>query len=218
MTGSVGGTGSTDPTFSLDIPASWTRYDLSGEKLGLTRARLLSTASAEHEHERIDEAFRGAHRILDGAGERGALYAAGTSARFKDGLLMAGLMVFQVVPRPGERASPRAVARRFSATGRRRDSGSSGTFTTVALPSIGPVGRLVGVEESDLVPGVRCELLVMHTVVPVPGSSRVLIITCFSPNIPLSEPLYDMFGAITSTFSFTGEQASPQGVRNSAQS
>ncbi|WP_205371525.1 hypothetical protein [Streptomyces tsukubensis] len=64
------------------------------------------------------------------------------------------------------------------------------------------MGRLTGVEEADAANGVSYRMLVMHTVVPVPGSRRVLVITGYSPNLPLADPLYDLFSAVTATFSF----------------
>ncbi|MER6911688.1 hypothetical protein ABT354_08460 [Streptomyces sp. NPDC000594] len=204
-------------SFAIGIPDSWVRYDLSGDSLTPLRASMLSAGPDPRGVAQINEAFRTARRILESARQRGALYAAGTTSLYEDGLLMAGVMVFSVNTPPGETFSAQELAKRFSAAGtRRRGAGTARTFSTRTLPSIGPVGRLVGVEESEPVhdPGGRAgsgsagsRLLVMHTVIPVPESCRAMVVTCFSPNLPLAEQLYDMFDAITATFAFERTEA-----------
>ncbi|MER5176957.1 hypothetical protein ABT009_01010 [Streptomyces sp. NPDC002896] len=193
-------------TFGIGIPDNWTEYDLSGDSLAERRAELLRQTPDKQTREVVNQSFRNARRIMDGARRRGAVYAAGTTTMYEDGLLMAGLLIFSVTPPPGEDFSAQGLAKQFSATGDRRGEGTTRTFTTETLPGAGPVGRLVGIEESEVAEGVSYKLVVMHTVVPVPGSKRVLIITCFSPNIPLADQLYDLFDALTSTFAF-GEEA-----------
>ncbi|MER5768557.1 hypothetical protein [Streptomyces sp. NPDC001985] len=192
-------------SFRIGIPDSWTQYDLSGDDLARVRAGLLRTTPQKDGRDQINEAFRHARQILEGARRRGALYAAGTTTLYEDGLLMAGMMVFSVSPPAGESFSAHSLAQQFSTTGSGSRSGTSRTFSTPTLPSVGPVGRLVGVEESGLTGEAGYQLLVMHTVVPVPGSRRALIITCFSPNLPLADQLYDVFDAITATFAFEDE-------------
>ncbi|MFJ8111288.1 hypothetical protein [Streptomyces sp. NPDC096132] len=189
-------------TFGIAVPDNWTEYDLSGDTLAERRAELLRQTPDKQTREAVNHAFRSARRIMDGARRRGAVYAAGTTTMYEDGLLMAGLMVFSVTPPPGEDFSAQALAREFSASGDRRGDGTTRTFTTQTLPAVGQVGRLVGVEESEVAEGVSYKLVVMHTVVPVPGSRRVLVVSCFSPNIPLADQLYDLFDAITATFAF----------------
>ncbi|WDN53976.1 hypothetical protein [Streptomyces clavuligerus] len=201
----MSGSDTTGPprSFAIGIPDSWVQYDLSGDTLTPLRASMLRTVPDPHGRDQINEAFRNARRILEGARRRGALYAAGTTSLYEDGLLMAGVMVFSVAPPPGENFSAQTLAKQFSAAGKRgRGAGTARTFSTRTLPSVGQVGRLVGVEESELVDGVGYKLLVMHTVIPVPGSSRAMVVTCFSPNLPLAEQLFDVFDTITATFAF----------------
>ncbi|MEU6357821.1 hypothetical protein ABZ896_52485 [Streptomyces sp. NPDC047072] len=201
-------TASAAPTFGIGIPDSWTEYDLSGDTLAERRAEMLRHAPDRPTLDLVNQAFRNARRIMDTARRRGAVYAAGTTAMYEDGLLMAGLMIFSVTPPPGEDFSAQGLARQLSASGDRRGGGTTRTFSTENLPGVGPVGRLVGVEESEIAEGVSYRLAVMHTVVPVPGRRRALIITCFSPNLPVADQLYDLFDAITSTFAFgTGTPA-----------
>ncbi|WP_405535528.1 hypothetical protein OG787_15685 [Streptomyces sp. NBC_00075] len=195
-------------TFGIAIPDTWTEYDLSGDSLAPMRAELLRETPDKGGRDRINATFRQLRRILDGARRHGAVYAAGTTQMFEDGLLMAGVMVFSLTPPPGENFSAYALAQQFSAAGKQRKKGTTRTFTTEQLPAVGPVGRLVGVEEGALADGVSYKILVMHTVVPVPDERRALIITCFSPNLPLADQLYDVFDAITATFAF-GEEEPP---------
>ncbi|MEV6747905.1 MULTISPECIES: hypothetical protein [unclassified Streptomyces] len=186
-------------TFGIAIPENWTEYDLHGDTLAERRAEMLRHAPQKETRDAINHTFRSARRIMEGARRRGAVYAAGTTAMYEDGLLMAGLMVFSVKPPPGEDFSAKGIAEQFSATGRRREN-TTRTLTTATLPGVGPVGRMVGIEETEIADGVSYKMVMTHTFVPVPGGERVLVITCFSPNIPLAEPLYDLFDAITSTF------------------
>ncbi|MFD8748994.1 hypothetical protein [Streptomyces sp. NPDC059616] len=186
-------------TFGIAIPENWTEYDLHGDTLAERRAEMLRHAPQKETRDAINHTFRSARRIMEGARRRGAVYAAGTTAMYEDGLLMAGLMVFSVKPPPGEDFSAKGIAEQVSATGRRREN-TTRTLTTATLPGVGPVGRMAGIEETEIADGVSYKMVMTHTFVPVPGGERVLVITCFSPNIPLAEPLYDLFDAITSTF------------------
>ncbi|MFD0342282.1 hypothetical protein ACFVH0_27015 [Streptomyces sp. NPDC127117] len=188
-------------TFGIAIPENWTEYDLHGDTLAERRAEMLRHAPQKETRDAVNHTFRSARRIMEGARRRGAVYAAGTTAMYEDGLLMAGLMVFSVKPPPGEDFSAKGIAEQFSATGRRREN-TTRTLTTATLPGVGPVGRMAGIEETEIADGVSYKMVMTHTFVPVPGGERVLVITCFSPNIPLAEPLYDLFDAITSTFAF----------------
>ncbi|MEU9605581.1 hypothetical protein [Streptomyces sp. NPDC048057] len=201
-------------SFGIAVPETWTSYDLDGDALAPVRAEMLRNAPRKTERDLINATFRDARRILATARRHGALYAAGTTTMYEDGLLMAGVMIFSLTQPQGESFSARDLARQFSATGgRRTHSGVERRFTTVELPGVGRVGRLTGVERGDLAHGVSYKMLVMHTVVPVPGSRRVLVITCHSPNLPLAEQLYDVFDAITGTFTFEyAAQGEPSAV------
>ncbi|MFG3296861.1 hypothetical protein ACGF3G_49845 [Streptomyces sp. NPDC048179] len=193
-------------TFGIAVPENWMEYDLGGDTLAERRAEMLRQTPDKPTRDAVNQAFRNARRIMEGARRRGAVYAAGTTTMYEDGLLMAGVMIFSITPPPGEDFSAHGLAKQFSASGGHRGEGTARTFTTETLPGTGPVGRLVGIEESEIADGVSYKLVVMHTVVPVPDSKRVLIITCFSPNIPVADQLYDLFDAITGTFAF-GDQA-----------
>ncbi|MFE3093030.1 hypothetical protein ACFXG1_04305 [Streptomyces sp. NPDC059248] len=207
--GPGGGTAVREPdAFGIGVPDGWIRYDLDGDGLAPIRAEMLRQTPDRPGRELVNSTFRDARRILAAARRHGAVYAAGITRMFEDGMLLAGVMIFRLTPPPGETLTAQELARQFSATGRRGRSRGRGRspgdrrFTTVDLPGIGPVGRLTGIEEADAAHGVSYKIVVMHTIVPVPGSRQVLIITGYSPNLPVAEQLYDVFDAITDTFSF----------------
>ncbi|MFD4832362.1 hypothetical protein ACFWPV_21270 [Streptomyces uncialis] len=215
----VPGAGGEPDSFGIAVPWTWTRYDLpeDGSPPAHAEIRRGTAVSGPGGLDgrgrsggvpggpgggRSDEGVSGARRILEGARRRGALYAAGTTPSDGNEPLTAGVMIFSVTPPPGKAASAHALARRFPAAGRQWARGGARTFSTETLPRVGPVRRLMGVEEGELADGAPYRLLVMHTVVPVPGSRRVLVVLCFSPDLPLAVRVHELFDAVTATFSF----------------
>src|SRR6478735_8284094 len=100
-------------SFGIGIPENWTEYDLHGDTLAERRAEMLRHAPQKETRDAINHTFRSARRIMEGARMRGAVYAAGTTAMYEDGLLMAGLMVFSVKPPPGEDFSAKGITEQF---------------------------------------------------------------------------------------------------------
>ncbi|MFJ7421040.1 hypothetical protein ACIQXD_20845 [Streptomyces uncialis] len=214
-TGVLGAGGEPD-SFAIAVPGTWTRYDLpeDGTPPACAEIRRGTTVSGLDGRggpggvpggpggDPSDEGVSGARLILEGARRRGALYAAGTTPSDGNEPLTAGVMIFSVTPPPGKAASAHALARRFPAAGRQWARGGARTFSTETLPRVGPVRRLMGVEEGELADGAPYRLLVMHTVVPAPGSRRVLVVLCFSPDLPLVVRVHELFDAVTATFSF----------------
>ncbi|MCX4659612.1 hypothetical protein [Streptomyces uncialis] len=215
----VPGAGGEPDSFGIAVPGTWTRYDLpeDGSPPACAEIRRGTAVSGPGGLDgrgrsgggpggpgggRSDEGVSGARRILEGARRRGALYAAGTTLSDGSEPLTAGVMIFSVTPPPGKAASAHALARRFPAAGRQWARGGARTFSTETLPRVGPVRRLMGVEEGELADGAPYRLLVMHTVVPVPGSRRVLVVLCFSPDLPLVVRVHELFDTVTATFSF----------------
>jgi len=70
---------------------------------------------------------------------------------------------------------------------------------TIDLPGIGPCARSWGVADVELDGGFIRNVF-MQTAVPVPGFNKVFLISASSPVVPLSEPLLDLFDAVTGTF------------------
>ncbi|MET8828883.1 hypothetical protein ABZX40_05315 [Streptomyces sp. NPDC004610] len=195
-------------SFTLSVPDTWTLYDLHGDGLAEARVRVLREARDQGERDRISRMFRTARRIMVSARQRGALYAAGTTTLYEDGLLMAGVMIFRVTPPPGQDFSARELAAQYSAAGG-RGRGTNRRFTVHELPHAGPAGRLTGLETAGPTGDLSYRLLAVNTVVPVPDSRSSVVISCFSPNLPLAGELYRVFDAITSTFRFTWVREGP---------
>jgi hypothetical protein len=65
---------------------------------------------------------------------------------------------------------------------------------------------VTGTETTRLTADIDVKLLVMHTMMPVPGRTEdFLVVTLASPNLPLKSEVFDLFDAITSTFRFVTE-------------
>jgi hypothetical protein len=147
------------------------------------------------------------NQTLAVARQRGAMYAATTYGRCEEGVFHASVMVSDVVTPPGRESGGvttsdilRRSARTGDGDGRWRGVG------TVELPHAGPAVRVVGVEEVT-VADVPIDFLVSHTVIPVPDSTRHLVLTGGSPNVDLGDELLEHFDLIAATFRFVTQAA-----------
>jgi hypothetical protein len=87
--------------------------------------------------------------------------------------------------------------------------------STVALPAIGRVARSQGVTDVPIPGGSGwIRTTVMHTYVPIDGD-RLLLLAAGSPAIDLTEPLLELFDAVTSTLTLVsdGEDQLTPGAR-----
>lgn len=198
--------------FVLNVPSSWTDFDLSGEALAAMRKTVLAEVRETRRRAEVNDYFRKAREITRAARRQGALYAAGTATMYDDGLFMGHCMVFAVSAPPGQELTLPVLSEQLSRTGDGKSTEPTDrTVTAVELPDIGTVARITGTEEAQLMDDVRIRMLTMHTVVPLPGErGNYLIVTCASPNLPLAEQAYDLFDAITSTFRLV--EAVPEGA------
>ncbi|MFJ9850362.1 hypothetical protein [Streptomyces sp. NPDC101150] len=194
----------TAQAFSLRVPENWVEFDLKHESLAELRAKLVAQVGTDKlTREGVNDLFRTARKVLDGARRRGALYAAGAFHNYDDGLLLANAMVFGVTPAPGLKMDLQDLVRQLTpAAGPDKEGAVARRVTLETIPEVGQVGRVVGIEEAPVTDQVTVKLLVMHTVIPLPDDDRVLIVTCTSPNLTLTEELLDLFDAISGTFRF----------------
>ncbi|MFI9048250.1 hypothetical protein [Streptomyces sp. NPDC053427] len=194
----------TAQAFSMRVPENWVEFDLAHESLAKLRAKLVAQVGTDKlTREGVNDLFRTAREVLDGARRRGALYAAGAFHNYDDGLLLANTMVFGVTPAPGLRMDLQDLVRQLTPTaGPAKEGAVARKVTLETIPEVGQVGRVVGIEEARVTDEVTVKLLVMHTVIPLPDDDRVLIVTCTSPNLTLTEELLDLFDAISGTFRF----------------
>lgn len=191
--------------FQLSVPASWFVLELSPEAAEpALRAAVLSRLGDDGARRRQSrDLVAELMQVVRTAQARGAIYAAGTFEVFADGPMTATITISVVRPPSGERGDVLGQLGRL----RPRAAGPDGTWRRVLpvdLPHVGPAGRVVGVQDLPLAGDVSVRYIVMHTVIPIPGSDGAMVVTCGSPNLPLAEPLLDLFDAITGTFRFVG--------------
>jgi hypothetical protein len=74
--------------------------------------------------------------------------------------------------------------------------------SVVEIDEVGPAARTYGVEDVPVPGGGRVRSVVMQTLLPVPASTDVVLVTGSSPVLWLEEQLLDLFDAVTSTFRF----------------
>ena len=188
--------------FLIDIPDLWDQVDLSGEHLARVRAQALAATTSARERMQISDMFRQGRDISRAARRQGALLAAGTATNYDDGLFMAYGMVFAVTTPRGQELTLPVLSRQLGVS----SDGSAPRDRVIAsaeVPHVGTVARVTGTETTRLTADIDVRLLVMHTMMPVPGrAGDFLVVTLASPNLPLKSEVFDLFDAITSTFRF----------------
>jgi hypothetical protein len=191
--------------FLINIPDLWDQVDLTGEHLAQVRAQALAATTSPRERMEINDMFRQGRDISRAARKQGALLAAGTATMYDDGLFMAYGMVFAVTTPQGQELTLPVLSAQLGVS----SDGSAPKDRVIAsaeVPHVGTVARVTGTETTRLTADIDVKLLVMHTMMPVPGRSEdFLVVTLASPNLPLKNEVYDLFDAITSTFRFVTE-------------
>ncbi len=188
--------------FDLDVPDVWNELDLSGEQLAEVRAQALAKTSDPRERMTINDMFRQGRDLTRAARKQGALLAAGTATMYDDGLFLAYGMVFAVTTPAGQELTLPVLSAQLG-VGADGAAPKERTITSVRIPDVGQVARVTGTETTRVTADVDVKLLVMHTMIPVPGRpGDYLVVTLASPNLPLRADVYDLFDAITNTFRF----------------
>ncbi|SCF06479.1 hypothetical protein [Micromonospora chokoriensis] len=202
---SAGGTAVAVPTgFELRTPHDWVDFSVADEASEnrvaddvWTRAR--DGGFTEEQAGQYAEQLR---RSVRQARNAGAVHAAGTFQVYEDGALIATVLVSVVTPpATGDIIGAlTAVAQPAHADGTWR------RVSTAQIPAIGTVGRVHGIQNVSQ-DGVTMRCAVMHTVVPLPGATNVLVVTGSSPNLAEAEEIFELFATITATltFSYKGE-------------
>jgi hypothetical protein len=191
--------------FSLSVPDGWYPLDLTTRDAERAmHRRLMARASAPMLRKGLARFAAAMNQTLAVARQRGAMYAATTYGRCEEGVFHASVMVSDVVTPPGRESGVPAMLRRSARTG--DGDGRWRGVGTVELPHAGPAVRVVGVEEVT-VADVPIDFLVSHTVIPVPDSTRHLVLTGGSPNVDLGDELLEHFDLIAATFRFVTQAA-----------
>ena len=206
--GSAAPTAPLTDRFQLTVPASWYVLELSPEAVEPTlRGAVMSRAGDDPRQRRLGRALIAELlKVVRTAQRRGAIYAAGTFEVFAEGPVTATVMVSVVTPPPGARGDLLSQLGRMRPQGAGEPDGTWRNVLPVDLPEVGPAGRVVGVQDLPVNDEVSVRYVVMHTVIPIPGSDGALVVTCGSPNLPLADALLDLFDAITGTFRFVDDE------------
>jgi hypothetical protein len=204
---------SSPPTaFGLRLPDSWYEFDIwratrTGDLARWVDARITVEPGLKPWRAPLLSLLRD---VAGRAEREGALYCAALTEPVEDaGTIAASVMVFQTdgASDPGGN-SVEAIASRITATAPSADSRWWRTVEVVDL-SAGRAVRVRGVETADLGGGAETECVLLQTLFPVPDGGGVLAVVCTSPQVALSDPLLDLFEAISDTLSWSYEPVRP---------
>ncbi len=193
--------------FALSVPDSWFEVDLHPDTRNasiqeLVNQRLREVPELFEHRSTIAKALRSAARSAYSAG---AVYC-GTMVQGLDSMVITATVTVTLVDAPDDKNGVETIAQQLTPIAR---SGPDQTWREVVyaeLPDLGRVPRTQGAEDVTMPEGAGwIRTVLMQTFVPLPGprSTRVAVITCSSPIIPLADELLDLFDAVTSTFRFT---------------
>ncbi|PWR11034.1 hypothetical protein DKT68_07090 [Micromonospora acroterricola] len=217
MTGATT-TVSTPTGFRLRTPEDWVDYPVADEASENRMANDVWTRAREggFTEEQAGQYAEQLRRSVREARRAGAVHAAGVFQLYENGPLTASLLVSVVTP-----PATGDILGALTAVG--QPAHADGTWrrvSTAQIPAIGTVGRVHGIQNVTQ-DGATMRCAVMHTVVPLPGTANVLVVTGSSPNLAEAEELFELFATIIGTLELTWEgdgpaltppAASPQGV------
>lgn len=193
--------------FQLRTPDAWVDFSVSDEasenRLGEeARGHALTGGFTTDQASRFAEQVR---RSVRQARRGGAVHAAGVFEMYENGPLTATVVVAVVTPP----ANGDILGALTAVAQPSRVDGTWRRVSTAAIPGIGTVGRVYGIQ-NVVQDGVTMRCAVMHTVVPMPGSADVVVVTGSSPNLAEAEEIFELFGAITGTLTFTWDEDQPE--------
>ncbi|MER7440374.1 hypothetical protein [Micromonospora avicenniae] len=203
------GTTAISPTptgFLLRTPEDWVDFSVADEASENRMANEVWTRAHDggFTDEQAGQYAEQLRRSVRQARIAGAVHAAGTFQVYEDGPLTATVLVSVVTP-----PATGDILGALTAVGQpARADGTWRRVSTAQIPAIGTVGRVHGIQNVTQ-DGVSFRCAVMHTVVPLPGSANVLLVTGSSPNLAEAEELFELFATITATLTFTWEGDGP---------
>jgi hypothetical protein len=187
--------------FELRLPEHWFDLSVADEASENSIARRTweqcrAAGFDEAEAGRFTESVR---RSVRQARRSGALHAGGTFELYDDGPLTATIVVASATPPAngdvvGALLAPAEETPATSTTWHR--------IGTAELPGIGTAARVHGVHDVAL-DGETMRCVFMHTVVRIPASAGVLVVTGSSPNLAEADELFELFATVTATLRFT---------------
>ncbi|RKR86323.1 hypothetical protein BDK92_0547 [Micromonospora pisi] len=197
--------------FRLRTPEDWVDFSLADEA---SENRIAHDVWTQARDAGLSEIQAGAftesvRRSVRHAWRSGAVHAAGTFQLYQDGPFTATVLVSVVTP-------PASGDLLGALTAVQHPEQADGTWRrvgTAQINDIGTVGRVYGVQHVTL-DEATIRSVVMHTVVPLPGATNVLVVTGSSPNVAEADELFALFDTITGTLELTspaGTAAGPAG-------
>jgi hypothetical protein len=192
--------------FSLRIPQTWFEFDIwratrTGDLSRMVDARLTDLPELRPHRAAI---LRGLRQLAEDAERRGALYCAGAADRIDaDGMLLASLMVFGTAGLPDPALNTvEAIAAQLTASAPAAGSADRREVQILELAAgravrVRAVTTLTSSERDGALP-----IVSMQTLIPVPGADDVLNVVLTSPQVDFADGLFDLFDAISSTFSW----------------
>lgn len=178
---------------SLRIPRSWYEFDVERATRTAEVSRLVDTrvaaepALAPHRSDLI-KALR---EVAELALRQGAVFC----AVMTDEQLLATLMVFHTPGMP-DGNTVETIAAGVVASPPQKDGPAWRAVRIVELAT-GPAVRVTGVDSHDF------DSVVMHTLLPGPDGDGVVDLVLASPHVGLTEPMLDLFDAISATLAWS---------------
>ena len=205
--------------FAVTVPPSWFELDLAPA----TRDRSLSALVEQRVRdvpqlrEHRSTVSRLVRRQAREAWDSGARFCAVLVEPSDDGPITASITVSVVAGplgvRPGGQDQLEAL---LAPLARKTAAGDDDTWREVRaldVPDSGPAARAWGVEDVDLPQDAGWVRVVsMVQLAPVPGTDRVVVLSCSSPVLPLSDALIDLFHAVCDTLHVVRPVAPAAGV------
>lgn len=188
--------------FQLRTPENWVDFSVADEA---DENRIAGDVWTQCRQAGLSEQDAGAwtgsvRRSIRHARQCGALHAASAFEVYDDGPFTANVLVSVLTPPE----SGDVLTALLGAQGLTQPDGTWHRVSTASIDGIGTVGRVHGIQDVRLDEAtMRCA--VMHTVVPIPGLSSVLVVTGSSPNLDAAAEVFELFDTITRTLEFTCE-------------
>ncbi|MEV4088390.1 hypothetical protein AB0J43_49840 [Nonomuraea fuscirosea] len=184
--------------FTVRVPESWYALDVwragrTGDLARLVDARVAAEPVLAPHRPVLLKVLR---EVADVAARNGAVFGAAMTDHVEDvGTVLATLMVLHTQGRAGgdtveEIAAGVVAVPPTPGTPVWRDVG-------IVELAAGRAVRVTGVEPGEI------DSVVMQTLVPVPGGHGVLDLVIASPHLSLTEPMLDLFDAISATLAWS---------------
>lgn len=187
-------------TFGLDLPNDWFELDVRPRTRDLTIGLLVENRLREQPElwPHRSELTKVLRRQARDAWEAGARYCACFIIALENSIIP-GAITVSVIPAPPGGANADALAESLAAKEARDDDDTWSRRSIVTLPKAGRAARREGVLDIPLPDGrTAVRSIIQQTFVPL-ADGRILLVGGASPALDLTEPLLELFDAVTST-------------------